>query len=197
MALVAFELAGNPDVQEKLWQEISQFFQGRSEQKITYEDLNKLRYLDMVLRETLRLHPPATATDRHCVKNFELPPAREGGRGYTVEPGITVTASIIGLHRDSKYFPEPEKFDPERFGEEKKHLINPYAYLPFGLGPRRCIGDRFALMETKILFVHLIRNFVIRLAEEIKYPMVYDKKKLTITPEGGFKIGLEIRKKYD
>lgn len=200
MCLMSYELAGNPHIQEKLRKEIDNYFDSKPadwDQRVTYDDVNKLKYLDMVLNETLRYYPPALMTDRVCSKEYQLPEPVEGCPGYKVEKGMVLFISVGGLHHDPKYFVDPHKFDPERFSEERKHEINPYAYIPFGVGPRRCIGDRFALMENKILFVRLIRNFEIKLSPKTKYPMVFDKASVNMRPENGFIISLVARKKIN
>jgi cytochrome P450 len=83
----------------------------------------------------LRKYPPAIATDRVCVKNYKIPDTDK-----VIEAGTVLTVPIFGLQRDPEFFPEPELFDPERFNEDKKTLVKPYTYLPFGVGPRNCIG---------------------------------------------------------
>lgn len=195
MSLIAFELGGNPDVQEKLRQEVDRFFETKNEEKVSYDELNKLKYLDMVCSEVLRFYPPMLATDRLCVKEYQLPPPMEGYPGYKLMPGDVAVIDLTGIHMDPQFFSNPEKFDPERFGEERKHEINPYAYIPFGIGPRRCIGDRFAMMETKVLFVYLIRSFEIKLREGTEYPLNCEKGMVVIKPEGGCNIELVRRKK--
>ena len=82
------------------------------------------------------MYPPAVFTDRKCVKTYTLP----SEPAYTLQPGDGVWIPVHGLHHDPQYFPEPEKFDPERFSEENKDKIKPFTYLPFGSGPRNCIG---------------------------------------------------------
>lgn len=92
------------------------------------------------LLETLRLYPPGLHIQRLCAKDYALPPPYPGGKPYTIKEGMTVVVSIYGLQMDPDYFPEPEKFDPERFNEENKRKIVKYSYLPFGEGPRVCLG---------------------------------------------------------
>jgi len=87
--------------------------------------------------ETLRLYPPAAAVDRVCVRPYTL----KSNPPMEIHPGEVLFVPIIGLHRDPKYYPDPERFDPERFSDENKHNINPLTYLPFGIGPRSCIGE--------------------------------------------------------
>ncbi|XP_011869165.1 PREDICTED: cytochrome P450 9e2-like [Vollenhovia emeryi] len=190
MCFLAHELAVNREVQDRLREEVQQhLIEGNGE--ISYEALSKMSYMDMVVSETLRKYPPAVATDRLCSKRYELPPSQPGCKNIIVEPDYTLIIPIYSLHRDPKYFPNPDKFDPERFSEENKDNILPYTYLPFGHGPRKCIGNRFALMETKILIAHLLQRFTLRTVEKTMEPVIYSKKEFTLKPVGGFWIGLE------
>ncbi|XP_012541574.2 cytochrome P450 9e2 [Monomorium pharaonis] len=192
MSFIAHELAVNQDIQDRLREEIQQYLaEGNGE--ITYESLSKMTYMDMVVSETLRKYPPAVMTDRLCTKKYELPPAQPGCKNVMVEPDTVLLLPIYALHHDPKYFPNPNKFDPERFSEENKDNIVPYTYLPFGEGPRKCIGNRFALMETKILIAHLLQKFTLKTTEKTVEPIVYSKRDFSLQPEGGFWIGLEKR----
>ncbi|XP_011869166.1 PREDICTED: cytochrome P450 9e2-like [Vollenhovia emeryi] len=190
MCFLAHELAVNQEVQNRLREEVQQhLIEGNGE--ISYEALSKMSYMDMVVSETLRKYPPSIATDRLCSKRYELPPSQPGCKNIIVEPDHILMIPIYGLHRDPKYFPNPDKFDPERFSEENKDRIVPYTYLPFGHGPRKCIGNRFVLMETKILIVHLLQRFTLKTVEKTMEPVIYSKKEFTLIPVGGFWIGLE------
>ncbi|XP_050460058.1 cytochrome P450 9e2-like isoform X3 [Cataglyphis hispanica] len=191
MSFVAHELAVNRDIQDRLREEVQQHVGENDE--ISYESLSKMIYMDMVINETLRKYPPAIFIDRFCNKSYELPPSQPGCKSLTVESGSIMMISVYGLHRDPKYFPDPDKFDPERFSEENKDNIVPYTYLPFGHGPRKCIGNRFALMETKILIAHLLQKFILKRTKKTVEPVVYDKNEFNSTSEGGFWIGLEKR----
>jgi cytochrome P450 family 9 len=101
---------------------------------------------------------------------------------------------IYSLHRDPQYYPDPDRFDPERFSDENKSKINPYTYLPFGTGARSCIGSRFALMETKVLFFHLLSNFEIVPVAKTQIPIRFDRKAINMSAEKGFWVGLQRRK---
>ncbi|CAL1686481.1 unnamed protein product [Lasius platythorax] len=191
MCFVAHELAVNPDIQDRLREEVQQHLAEGNE--ISYESLSKMTYMDMVISETLRKYPPMFLTDRLCTKSYELPPSQPGYKSVTVESNSVMMIFIYGLHRDPKYYPNPDKFDPERFSEENKDNIVPYTYLPFGHGPRKCIGNRFALMETKILMVHLLQKFILKRTEKTVEPVVFDKIEFNLQPKGGFWIGLEKR----
>ncbi|XP_043480617.1 cytochrome P450 9e2-like [Leptopilina heterotoma] len=173
MTFVAHELAVNQHIQEKLRKEIDSFTKGDS--KISYDSLSKMKYLDMVISEALRKYPPAGVVDRLCVEKYTFSRATPDSEDYTIQPNSLIWLPIYALQNDPKYFPDPDKFDPERFNDENKDKINPYAYIPFGLGPRKCIGNRFALMETKILFVRILQHFTLETTDKTKYPVVFEK----------------------
>lgn len=101
---------------------------------------------------------------------------------------------IYGFHHDPKYFPEPEKFDPERFSDENKGDIDPDTYLPFGIGPRNCIGSRFALMELKTIFYYLVLNFSLEVTEKTQIPLKFDKNPIGLKTERGIWVALKPRK---
>lgn len=193
MCFMTYELALNPDIQEKLRNEVDQCFD-ETNGEINYETLSKMEYMDMVVSETNRKHTFAVFIDRVCTQEFELPPAEPGYNSVVIKPGDCVWFPVYALHHDPKYFPDPEKFDPERFNEQNKGNILPYTYLPFGVGPRQCIGNRFALMEIKILMVHLLRKFVIKPNEKTPIPLVFEKANFALAPVGGWWVSLEKRK---
>nr|XP_012230935.1 PREDICTED: cytochrome P450 9e2-like [Linepithema humile] len=193
MCFVAHELAVNRDIQDRLREEVEQHLSEEND-TISYESLSKMAYMDMVVSEALRKYPPSPTTDRLCVKDYELPPSQPGYKSVIVKSNDVMMISIYGLHHDPKYFPNPQKFDPERFSDENKDNIFPYTYLPFGHGPRKCIGNRFALMETKLLIANLLRKFILKTTEKTVEPVVFDKKEFALKPMGGFWIGLEKRK---
>ncbi|XP_025157104.1 cytochrome P450 9e2-like [Harpegnathos saltator] len=194
MCFIAHELAVHRDIQDRLWEEVEKHFtEGNGE--ITYEAMSKMVYMDMVVSEALRKYPLNIIIDRLCAKKYELPPTKPGYRSVVIEPGSTTWTPVYALHHDPKYFPNPSKFDPERFSDENKDNIVPYTYLPFGLGPRKCIGNRFALMETKLLVAHLLHRFMFKTTGKTVEPIVFDKKHFTLVPDGGFWIALEKRQK--
>lgn len=140
LSFAAYELMENPEVQERLFEEITEISENLEDgEQLTYEILQqKMPYLDMVISEVLRKWPPTLATDRVCTKDisYEL----DGGKKVELTPGDSLWFPIIALHMDSKYWSEPEKFIPERFSAENKEDIKPFTYIPFGVGPRNCIG---------------------------------------------------------
>lgn len=104
--------------------------------------------------ETLRKYPPVPTLTRKCEKDYNLP-----GSDLVVERGIVALIPILGIHYDEEYYQNPDDFDPERFSEENKRKIPPFAYMPFGEGPRICIGLRFGLLQAKVGLCALLRNF--------------------------------------
>jgi len=192
MCFVVHELAVNRDIQDRLREEVQQHL-AEGNGKISYESLSKMSYMDMVISETLRKYPPVILLDRLCVKRYELPPSQPGCKNIIVEPNNTVQFPVYAIHHNPEYFPDPDKFDPERFSDENKDNILPYTYLPFGHGPRKCIGNRFVLIITKILIAHLLQKFTMKTTEKTVEPVVYSKKDFALQPVDGFWIGLEKR----
>ncbi|CAG7709903.1 unnamed protein product [Allacma fusca] len=170
LTFAAYELAVNQDVQERLAEEVVPIME-KNNGALTYESVNEMQYLDMVVAETLRKNPPAFFTERECTTEYKIPDTN-----VIVKKGMRVVIPINSIHHDEKYYPDPEKFNPEHFSAENKAKRHPYAYLPFGQGPRNCIAMRFALAETKAAIAHLIYNFKIEPCEKTQIPMTRSPK---------------------
>ncbi|KAJ8953902.1 hypothetical protein NQ318_019142 [Aromia moschata] len=159
-SFVAYELALHPDVQVKLQEEIDNVLQTAKTTKVTYEAILKMKYLDCVVSESLRKWPPIYQIDRECVKNyFEVDLSIPDDEKIVIEKGTAIIIPIMAIHRDPNYFPDPQRFNPERFSAESRDGIAPGTYIPFGYGPRRCIGSQFALLQMKLLVFHLLSKF--------------------------------------
>ncbi len=141
-----YALAQNPAVEAKLHAELDDVLGDRDPNP---DDLPRLRYTDAVFSETLRLYPPASAFGRRVLERCEV-------GGYTLEAGAGVVISPYVVHRNPGYYPEPERFRPERFEQNERPE---FAYVPFGGGARRCIGDAFARMEGVLVLATLARRF--------------------------------------
>lgn len=133
MTFMAYELIRNPDIQKKLQNEIDEVNESLNERALTYDDIQKMKYMDQVVSESLRMHPAAPVVDRSCTKDYEL---EYDGKKLLFDKGRNFYIPIYAIHHDAKYFENPEKFDPERFTDENKAKINRDAYMPFGVGPR-------------------------------------------------------------
>nr|XP_015838170.1 PREDICTED: cytochrome P450 9e2-like [Tribolium castaneum] len=192
MSFMSYELAANPDVQTKLLREIDKTYE-RCDGKLTYEALVEMKFMDMVVSETLRLWPANGMTDRVCNTSYIIEPKDSTEKPLRLEKGDVVMVPIFGIQRDPKYFPEPNRFDPERFNEENKIKIKPYTYLPFGTGPRNCLGTRLALLETKALFFHLLSTSNYPPVEKTEIPLRLTRKSFNMTAENGFWLGLKRR----
>jgi len=145
LAWTWYLLSQHPEVESKLRAELSRVLNGRTP---TAADLRQLPYTEMVVRESLRLYPPATGFAREPIEDVRI-------GGYEVPQGSLIAANTYALHRDAQFFPDPERFDPERFAAGWQERIPRYAYLPFGGGPRVCIGNGFAMMEAVLIVATL------------------------------------------
>nr|WIT94145.1 cytochrome P450 monooxygenase CYP9Z215 [Euwallacea interjectus] len=186
----SYELAVNRDIQAKLREEILQTHKEHNG-VISYESLFKMKYLDKVFSEILRKWPPVVMMDRVCTKPYTIEPKYPEEKPIPLNVGDTVILPMYGLHRDPKYFPNPEKFDPERFSDEEKEKIVPYSYIPFGSGPRNCIGSRFAILEAKVLLYNLLLHFEIVPIKKTIIPLRLSKASMQHTAEGGYWVGLK------
>ncbi|XP_005413825.1 PREDICTED: cytochrome P450 3A9-like isoform X4 [Chinchilla lanigera] len=173
LSFIMYELATHPDVQKKLQQEIDAALPNKA--LPTYDVLGEMEYLDMVVNETLRLHPIATRTQRICKKDVEV-------NGVFISKGTVVMVPIFVLHHDPKHWQNSEDFRPERFSKKNKENIEPYTYMPFGAGPRNCIGMRFALMNIKLAVTKVLQNFSLQPCKETEVPLKLSRKNL-LQPE--------------
>uniref|UniRef100_A0A182N8E4 Cytochrome P450 n=1 Tax=Anopheles dirus TaxID=7168 RepID=A0A182N8E4_9DIPT len=191
-AFMAHELAVNPDVQERLRDEIDRVRASiGGAEKLTYETMQSMRYLDMVANETLRKWTPAPFLDRTCSKPYVLEDA--DGRKVQLRKGDGVWIPAAAIMRDPLLFPEPDRFWPERFAPDSPAPVDTAAMLAFGLGPRNCIGSRFALMETKAVFFFLLTHFRLEAGPRTQHPIQLKKASLAPSAEKGFWIRFRLR----
>ncbi len=168
-------LAQHPEVEARLFEELERVLGGREP---TFDDLPQLRFVDMVVKESLRLYPPAYGVVREAVKHCEL-------GGYSIPAGATVAMFQWVVHRDPRYFNRPEEFIPDRWDNDfAKHLPR-CAYFPFGVGPRVCIGNSFATTELILLVAAIARKFRFKLAPG--HPVTISPS-LTLRPLKGIKV---------
>lgn len=160
MQVISYELARNTDVQKTLIDEVDNMLEKLEGKTISYEQLNQMKFLEMVVNETLRKWPSFRAVGRNCSKDYELKDELTG-KIYKIKKGVDVLIPFGAIQMDPKYFPDPEKFDPYRFSDENKGKIQSGSYLPFGMGPRICLGSRYALLEAKLLLFYIMTKFEI------------------------------------
>jgi len=171
-------LARNPDVETRLQAELQTVLAGREP---STSDLPSLRYAEAVIKESLRLYPPAWAFGRQASADCQI-------GGYRVPKGRQVFFFPWVIHRDPRYFPDPQEFRPERWLGENIRELPKYAYLPFGGGPRVCIGNAFAMMEGTLVLAAIARQYRMKLApdQDISPWPVF-----TLRPRHGIKMVLE------
>uniref|UniRef100_A0A4W4DLZ4 unspecific monooxygenase n=1 Tax=Electrophorus electricus TaxID=8005 RepID=A0A4W4DLZ4_ELEEL len=160
LTYLLYNVVTNPDCMTKLVEQIDKVFP--LDAPMTYDTLMKFEYLDMVINESMRLLPTAPRLERVCKKTIEI-------SGITIPKQTLVAIPTYVLHRDPQLWEAPEEFRPERFSPGND--ISPYAFMPFGLGPRNCVGMRFALMIMKVVVVKLLQNFSMETCKETQIPI--------------------------
>ncbi|GFR89968.1 cytochrome P450 3A11 [Elysia marginata] len=161
MSFTLFLLAENPDCCAKLQQEIDDKLGKRLP---TYDNMQDMPYMDMCLNEAMRLYPPGFQLDRVCNQDIEI-------GGVHIPKGMTVSFPVFAIHRDPAIWTDPMTFNPERFSPENKSDRHPYAHLPFGQGPRNCIGMRLALLEIKVAMSAILQEMTPVTCSESVYPI--------------------------
>ncbi|KAJ8364013.1 hypothetical protein SKAU_G00128440 [Synaphobranchus kaupii] len=164
LTFLAYNLATNPEIMKKLQEEIDEVFPNKA--PVTYEAVMQMEYLDMALK-SLRIYPISARLERVCKKTIEI-------NGVTIPKGTVVIIPVYALHHDPELGSEPELFKPERFSKENKDSMDPYVYLPFGAGPRNCIGMRFANAMMKLAVVQILQNFDLATCDETEVMSIKD-----------------------
>ncbi|KAH8343015.1 hypothetical protein KR059_003873 [Drosophila kikkawai] len=176
-----YEISRHPEVQQRLQQELREVLGEDRERSVTLRDLGELKYMENVIKESLRLHPPVPMIGRWFAEDVEI-------RGKRIPAGTNFTLGIYVLLRDPEYFESPDEFRPERF-EADMPQGHPYAYIPFSAGPRNCIGQKFALLEMKSTIGKLLRHFeLLPLGPEPRHSM-----NIVLRSANGVHLGLKPR----
>ena len=173
-------LSQNPEAESKLHAELESVLGGRLPQT---EDLPRLPYTERVVKESMRLYPPAYVVLRLSVEDCEI-------GGYKIPRGSSVGTSSWVVHRDPRYFPDPERFLPERWTDEFQRSLPRFAYFPFGGGPRVCIGAQFAMMEATLVLATVAQRYSLRMVPD--HP-VETSPSITLRPRYGLRMTLHRR----
>ncbi len=173
-----FLLAQHPEIKQRIVDEVKRVI-GDSE--MSFENLSKLEYTTMVIKESMRLYPPVWGITRDAAKEDVI-------GGYRIKKGDSIAMSPYAVHRLEKYWENPLQFDPERFSPERMKNIHRYAWFPFGGGQRFCIGNNFAMMEMQIVIALACTQFNFSLAENFKLEL---EPLVTLRPKHGVMMKLE------
>lgn len=173
-------LSEHPDIEAKLQAEVDSVLGKRTP---SLDDLKHLVYTEMVLKESMRLYPPAWSFSRQTIADTQL-------GEYPIKAKRMALVIPYAVHRNETYFPDPERFDPERFNADNEHAIDKYTYLPFGGGPRICIGNAFAMMEAKLILAGIVQRFQLRLTSGHK---VVPEPLITLRPKYGMAMDIHSR----
>ncbi|XP_054713596.1 uncharacterized protein LOC129223056 [Uloborus diversus] len=189
LSFVFYQLALNPNVQERLITELEEVLTF-SDGNLTYEAIQKLKTFDNVISETLRMYSPAVRLERTANEDYDL-----GYKGIKLKKNMIVTIPIFAIHMDPKNYPEPEKFNPDRFLPEERSKRDQLVFMPFGYGPRGCIGMRFVLMMIKVCIAFLLSNFKFKKCAQTKEPLDFLPGQLLLRPKEII-LQLELRKGF-
>ncbi|XP_014285594.1 probable cytochrome P450 6a23 [Halyomorpha halys] len=179
-----YQLSLHPEIQEKLRTEIDSVLDGKD--SITYDDINQMNYLDDVINETLRMFPLLGVLKRTCTEPYKI------NDKFTIPKGMDISLPAYSFHTDPEYYPEPEKFLPERFSDAGKAQA---LFMPFGKGPRTCIGIRFAYISMKTLIAKVVSEYFILPGTKTRNPLQLDTRTffITVHPIDGLHVKLKKR----
>jgi cytochrome P450 len=180
LAWTFYLLGRHPEARDAVEREVDAVLGGRP---ATTADLPHLPYALSVIKESMRLYPPAYMIGRRTTKDLTI-------GGTRVGRGQVVIVNVIGIHRNGDAFPDPDRFDPDRFAPEREKALPPHAYMPFGAGPRICIGNHFALMEAHLVLATLAQKVRFDLASDA--PAETDPL-VTLRPRGGLPVRVSWR----
>lgn len=178
LAFAFYLLAKHPEASARIASEVKTIIGGA---ELSYEQLNKLEYTTMVVKEAMRLYPPAWGIVRQAAKDDVID-------GYKITKGDTIVLSPYAVQRNERVWAEPEKFDPERFSAERGKAIHRYAWFPFGGGARLCIGNNFAMMEMQIIVALLCSKYSFKLPDNFKLEL---EPLVTLRPKGELPLLIE------
>ncbi|KAE8752498.1 Cytochrome P450 CYP4 [Frankliniella occidentalis] len=178
LSFIMYNVAAHPEVQQRLREEMFDLF-GDSDRQATVQDIQNMKYAERVVKESLRLYPSVPLFARKMREDLPLTD------GYVLPAGTNVTVSCLQMGSNPKHWPEPEKFDPDRYLTENSSGRHPYAYVPFSAGPRNCIGQKFAMMEMKSALSKIVRSCDLSLPSPGYKPRI-EGQVILRAPEGVF-----------
>lgn len=171
------ELSQNPLLMKRAQEDVDNTL-NRHNQEVSYDSINEMKFIDLCVKETLRMYPGLPILNRECTKTYNIP-----GTTKIIPKGTAIVISLLGIHRDEKYFPEPNRYNPDRFNSDN---FNSNAYLPFGDGQRNCIAYRMGLLATKVALVMLLSKFNFEALE--KREIIFVANTIALDAAGGIKL---------
>ncbi|CAH1398029.1 unnamed protein product [Nezara viridula] len=186
VSYVIYQLSLYPQIQDKVRTEVDNVLKGQD--AVTYDSVMQMNYLDGVINETLRLYPLLGVLKRTCTESYKI------NDKLTIPKGMDVTLPAYSCHIDPEYFPEPEKFLPERFTDEQ---TSEALFMPFGKGPRTCIGKRYSYISMKTVIAKIISEYIILPGTKTRTPLMFDTKTffITVHPIDGLHVKMQKRVK--
>lgn len=191
MAFILLELSRNKRVQDKLRREIED---AEEEGPLTMDSIAEMQYMDLVIYEALRLNPVVSALAKKSLSDCEMALTEDAESLFRIPAQTTIIIPVLDIHRDSRNYEDPLEFIPERFDKENggvKAFRDRGAYLAFGMGPRVCLGQRFALTQIKSALVDILKAFEMTCNEKTQIPLVMDPKEFLNLPQGGIWINFK------
>ncbi|XP_055852788.1 probable cytochrome P450 6a20 [Episyrphus balteatus] len=185
MGFALYELALNQEIQDKLRTEINSRYDQHNGQ-FKYEAMAEMPYMEKVIKETLRKYAPSLALLRKCRDDY---PTKNPN--FTIPKGTMIFIQVDAIQNDPELYPNPDKFDPERFSPEEVQKRHPMTWLPFGDGPRNCVGLRFGKMQINVGLAMLLRNYKFNVCEKTQIPLEFDIKNPLLSSKGGIYLRVE------
>ncbi|XP_037939487.1 probable cytochrome P450 6d5 [Teleopsis dalmanni] len=186
VAFTIYELSQYPELLAKAKKDVEETLR-KYEGKLSYECVQDMKFLDLCVMETIRKYPGLPILNRECTEDYQIPDSK-----MVIKKGTAIIISLFGMHRDPEYFPDPMRYDPERFLEENMNY-NSVAYMPFGEGPRHCIAQRMGRLNAKVAIAQILTNFDIELRENY-CEIEIDNFGIPILPKGGVNVRLSKKK---
>nr|ACZ97414.1 cytochrome P450 CYP4G48 [Zygaena filipendulae] len=178
-------LGVHQDIQEKVYQELYEIF-GTSDRPVTFGDTLRMKYLERVIFESLRMYPPVPIIARKLKRDVKI-----ATNNYVLPAGSTIVIGTLKLHRDPKYYKNPNVFNPDNFLPENTQERHYYSYIPFSAGPRSCVGRKYALLKLKVLLATILRNYkTISVVPEEEFKLQAD---IILKRSDGFRVRIEPR----
>ncbi|XP_062540503.1 probable cytochrome P450 308a1 [Armigeres subalbatus] len=194
MCYFLYELAANQHIQDRVLNEIDCVLK-EYDGKLTDEAVNKLVYMERAMLETLRLHSPVYTMTKVCIEDYELPTQYSDDRGkrITLKKGMSAIIPIHAIHLDPENYPDPYRFEPDRFLDENRKARHRYAFLGFGEGPRICLGMKFGLTQSKIGIATLLSKFRVVQSDKQELPLEKSKQSFLLAPKKGIWVNFNNR----